>query len=61
MQVKPRGYHGPVKIDINADEAEAIQAALEHYNAYLRSQKREEAKYLRLEDLFRKLAGSERR
>jgi hypothetical protein len=50
-----------VKIDITADEAEAIRAALEHYNAYLQSQKREEAKYLRLEDLFRKLAGSERR
>jgi hypothetical protein len=55
------GYHGPVKIDINEDEAEAIRAALEHYNAYLLSQKREEAKYLRLEELFRKLARSEKR
>ena len=46
---------------ITADEAEAIRVALEQYNAYLRSQQREEAKDLRLEDLFRKLTGSERR
>jgi hypothetical protein len=38
-----------------------IRTALEQYNADLRSQQREEAKYLRLEDLFRKLVGSERR
>jgi len=57
----PAVYHGFVKIDINAEEAEAIRAALEHYNAYLRSQKREESQYLRLEALFLKLAGSERR
>jgi len=50
-----------VKIDISADEAEAVRTALEHFKAYLKSQQREEAKYLRLEDLFRKLAGSERR
>jgi hypothetical protein len=50
-----------VKIDITVDEAEAIRAALEHYNAYLYSQKRESETYRQLEKLFGKLAGSERR
>jgi hypothetical protein len=58
---KPEGYHGPVKIDITIDEAEAIRIALERYNAYLYSQKRETEIYRQLEKLFAKLAASERR
>ena len=50
-----------MKIDITPEEAEAIRVALEHLNAYLYSQQREEAQFRRLEGLFRKLAGSERR
>ena len=45
-----------MKIDITPEEAEAIQAALAHYNAYLHSQHQEEVQYRRLEELFRKLA-----
>ena len=50
-----------MKIDISADEAEALRAALEHYNAYLYSQKRETEIHRKLEKLFSKLAGSEPR
>jgi hypothetical protein len=45
-----------VKIDITPEEAAAIHRALEHYNADLYSQHREEADVKRLEELFRKLA-----
>lgn len=49
-----------MKIEITAEEAEAIRAALEHYNAYLYAQKQEMEIHRRLEKLFSKIAGSER-
>jgi hypothetical protein len=39
------------------EEAEAVRAALEHYNTYLYSQLRELEIYRRLEKLFSRLAG----
>ena len=42
-----------VKIDITREEAEAVRAALEHYNTYFYSQRRE----LEMEKLFGRLAG----
>ena len=47
-----------MKIDLSPEEAEAIRRALEHYNAYLHSQQRETEIHRKLEQLFKKLAGS---
>lgn len=48
-----------MKVDLTPDECEAIQQALEHFSAYLYSQNRDDSKWRRLEELFRKLARSE--
>jgi hypothetical protein len=47
-----------MKIELSPEEAKAIRRALEHYNAYLYSQKRETEIHRKLEQLFTKLANS---
>jgi hypothetical protein len=50
-----------MKIDIKPDEAEAIRAALETLTPTCTVSIARKPNFRRLEDLFRKLAGSERR
>jgi len=42
---------------ITPEEAAAITKALEYYEAYLKSQRREQAIYARLVEKYRKMAG----
>ena len=48
---------GPVKIDLDEDEIRRLIDAVEHYEAYLHSQQRDEEKFRELLLRLRKMLG----
>jgi len=53
--VEPVRKGALMKVELNSDELEAIITALEQYDAYLVSQRREDFRYLELIKKLRKL------
>jgi hypothetical protein len=49
-----------MKVELDEDELEAIIKAIEHYDAYLVSQRREDSQYLGLLKKLRNLQSPER-